>query len=377
MKEASSTPARVRLPRMKRRDVLARNQIAQRVSALSVPWEGSAWQLTLRPSLKKGPLPVGESEWCLRLSWDGVPLDLVLPAAGAQAWLHTRFPDLDLPELPEPFLAALMARACGSLTGALGDLQCGAVRVDGLVRGPSEGRPLEHVFNLEAVSGESAVRGRLAVDPLGLELMAGEAAKLEVATNRMQLDDLPILMRLEVGALWLDASQLSSLVPGDAILMEQSLPGEDRKLWLACGDSGLQVVVEETRMTVLTAFRSGGWVMPPHESRSDADSTLATIDHLPLRVVFDLGEMSMTLSQLRDLQVGQSIELGYPLPSVVRVRVNGALVGTGELVDIDGRLGVTLTALAPRAQAQPPYAEQLLASAPGGSARVEMQDELR
>ncbi len=73
-----------------------------------------------------------------------------------------------------------------------------------------------------------------------------------------------------------------------------------------------------------------------------------SIDQLPLRVTFDLGDLAMTLGQVRELQVGQSIDLGQPLTSAVRVRVNGLLIGLGELVDIDGRMGVTVTSLARR-----------------------------
>ena len=39
----------------------------------------------------------------------------------------------------------------------------------------------------------------------------------------------------------------------------------------------------------------------------------------------------------------ESFDLGRPLADAVRVRANGALVALGELVEIDGRLGVALT----------------------------------
>ena len=55
----------------------------------------------------------------------------------------------------------------------------------------------------------------------------------------------------------------------------------------------------------------------------------------------------MPLGQLGQLAVGQSFDLGRPLAGAVRVRANGALVALGELVEIDGRLGVALTQLGP------------------------------
>ena len=64
-----------------------------------------------------------------------------------------------------------------------------------------------------------------------------------------------------------------------------------------------------------------------------------------MRMTFDLGERLLSLGELRTLQVGQSFDLNRPLSGAVYVRVNGALIGMGDLVEIDGQVGVTLTAL--------------------------------
>ncbi len=54
----------------------------------------------------------------------------------------------------------------------------------------------------------------------------------------------------------------------------------------------------------------------------------------------------MTLSEIRLLQPGQVLDLGKPLASAVNIRANGTLIGLGELVEIDGRLGVSVAMLA-------------------------------
>jgi type III secretion protein Q len=66
---------------------------------------------------------------------------------------------------------------------------------------------------------------------------------------------------------------------------------------------------------------------------------------VPLRVSFDLGELTLSLAQLRAMQPGQVLELGHPLAGAVRIRANGALVGDGELVEVDGQLGVAVRTL--------------------------------
>jgi type III secretion protein Q len=54
----------------------------------------------------------------------------------------------------------------------------------------------------------------------------------------------------------------------------------------------------------------------------------------------------MSLRALAELAVGQIVSLGRPLAGPFEVRAGGRLVGQGELVDIDGELGVRIVSLA-------------------------------
>jgi type III secretion system YscQ/HrcQ family protein len=72
----------------------------------------------------------------------------------------------------------------------------------------------------------------------------------------------------------------------------------------------------------------------------------AALEELPLKVVFDLGDVELTLAELKALVPGQAIALGRDPGNAVRVTVNGLKIGTGEIVEIDGRLGVRITELA-------------------------------
>jgi len=350
--------------------------IAQRVSALPLSWEGGTWQLTLRPQLDPMPQPVGDSEWRVRFSWDGVPFELVLTSGSAQAWLGARFPGLDLPRLPDSFVAAVVERACDSLAGELASHRRANLQVDELVRGPVCAAGLVHVFDLEAVSQGQAVRARLSTDALGLTLLADQVAHLQVARCETTFTDLPIRLRAQVGATWLDAGRLSQLQRGDVILVEHPFGAADRALWVGCSVGGFQARVDGAMLLVQSLFGPGADRMPVEEDSPQDDHDLTSLDRLPLRVVFDLGEVAMTLGELQALQVGQSIELGRPLSHAVRVRVNGALVATGELVEIDGRLGVTLSALSQRPSASPSEHEEGAGALPADDVRLEHEREV-
>lgn len=70
------------------------------------------------------------------------------------------------------------------------------------------------------------------------------------------------------------------------------------------------------------------------------------LNQLPLQVVFDVGNCEMSFAELQKLQPGSLIPLASSLPEIVRVTVNGRLIASGELVEIDGKIGIMLAHLA-------------------------------
>ena len=78
---------------------------------------------------------------------------------------------------------------------------------------------------------------------------------------------------------------------------------------------------------------------------SDTDTELADLNQLPIRLTFDLGERTITLGELQALDAGSALPLERPLQDFVTIRANGAIVGEGQLVEMDGRLGVMISRL--------------------------------
>ena len=124
----------------------------------------------------------------------------------------------------------------------------------------------------------------------------------------------------------------------------------DRALWLSPdGARGVHVrwpaPADATSPPRLTVIQPWTETMPASPDTSPAET--AALDSVPVRLSFDLGEVSLTLAQLRALQPGQTLDLGHPLAGAVRIRANGALVGEGDLVEIDGQIGVSVRHLFP------------------------------
>lgn len=72
------------------------------------------------------------------------------------------------------------------------------------------------------------------------------------------------------------------------------------------------------------------------------DAGLDLAGDVPVQVVAVLGKKTIAMREVLDLQLGQLIELNRPLSEVVDLVANGKLIARGELVEIDGKLGVRI-----------------------------------
>lgn len=67
---------------------------------------------------------------------------------------------------------------------------------------------------------------------------------------------------------------------------------------------------------------------------------------VPVQVIAVMGKRGITIKELMELRMGQVIDLKRPPNETVDVVVNGKLFARGELVEIDGKLGVRILKLA-------------------------------
>ncbi|SFQ12907.1 type III secretion protein Q [Variovorax sp. OK605] len=376
MLSSSSSGAAVALKpqRLSRNEAQARSALAQRAAGLPFSL-GGAWRATLRPAPRPDALP-GLHCWTARVEWAGAVFVLQLPAEAIaqclEAVLATELGDaVRIDTLPPELATAAVSAALRQVLDGLQSLGRGAPQLVALQTEPVEVTPQDtaafaHVCELllKADAGPQAIAGVLWTDTLGLLLLAGLVAKR--APQPGPLDDaLPIALRAEIGHSRLTARELGGLEAGDVLLLDAAWTGPRRVLWLSAdGRAGLHVqlpamddaTAEDAAavppsLTVLSPWTA---TMPVSNTAADlaadaaaAPATLvaASLDDVPLRVSFDLGELTLSLAQLRAMQPGQVLELGHPLAGAVRIRANGALVGDGELVEVDGQLGVAVRTL--------------------------------
>lgn len=197
-----------------------------------------------------------------------------------------------------------------------------------------------------------AVRLALTVQVAGLAPMAAQLdlseqaaallARLIQEHGQPEPDPLPGLhqtVAVVAGRQSLSLGELRSLQPGDVVMLE---PGAG--LWLElAGRLHARCLRDGTSLQVQEELK-----VPPLElenTMSDIDAA-AALDDLPLKLVCQVGNLELTLAQLRELGAGSLLQLNTPTVDGVDLMVNGRRVGQGQLVKIGDGLGVRLLSFA-------------------------------
>lgn len=171
--------------------------------------------------------------------------------------------------------------------------------------------------------------------------------------------------RVDGGAATLTAAELARLRPGDVVLLDEALwPGDAAVLnvaglrWALRHEDGRLRVHErlssrplavagrpagadqERTMTTTTPGRRGTGDPPTSD-----DLPLTELDDAPVELSVELARFSMRLAEARQLRPGEVVGTGVRLGERVRLRAGEAVVAEGELVDIEGEVGVRILRL--------------------------------
>ena len=70
------------------------------------------------------------------------------------------------------------------------------------------------------------------------------------------------------------------------------------------------------------------------------------MNDIPLQIAVELGRVSTTAEEVVSLKVGHVFDLNRVAGEPLDLSVNGKVVARGELVEIDGNLGIRILSLA-------------------------------
>jgi type III secretion protein Q len=331
---------RARLPRITREELGYRNAIAQAPGAMNVELAGSEWQLKLA---RAAPGPAAAATR-IEFEWGGATFAVDVPPDTAQRFLRQVIPGAEAVELPENVRLAALELLRSELERAL-SANGGAPRALRLKSlGPVNGAAApghRYGFTLSSATGET-IAGDVATDVAGLSsaaplLKAARRAGSDAAPD--WIDTIAMPLRLEAGHTVVDSDELAQAAIGDLVLFDECfLSHEGEMSIVAAPGIGFRARVEGQKITVTQPL---GVLMPENSKPAGGNAA----DRIPVRLTFDLGERSMTVAELRELKPGYTFDLGRDLRRAVSIRAQGQLVGEGELVEIDGTLGVAITTL--------------------------------
>jgi type III secretion protein Q len=206
-----------------------------------------------------------------------------------------------------------------------------------------------------ALAFELVVEG---IGNLGCELRVAtrHAVKLaehldHQATMRRAVSEIPIGVSLRVAAATLTIEEVVELSPGDVVLADE-----------ACSANGTAVAVigryfvapveltsEWARITARVARGHNSpweWSMDDaNDSFAGTNSQVSDLDDLPIRIVFELGRVELTLGEIQALAPGALLQLARPLEEALDIVANGKRIGRGTLVKIGDSVGVRVARL--------------------------------
>lgn len=167
---------------------------------------------------------------------------------------------------------------------------------------------------------------------------------------------LPLELVVDGGEVTLSASELLTLKPEDVLLLDDAWWRRERTLRLRL--VGARATTwwgqDEEGAIALRRIESGPGGATTSSAKNGAGrkttmreetATLKALGDAPVEVSVELARIRLTLAELQALRVGEVVASGAPIGEHVRLRVGDVVIGEGELVEIDGQIGVRLASL--------------------------------
>ena len=184
-------------------------------------------------------------------------------------------------------------------------------------------------------------------------------------SSQSPLYALPFDMALFAGTARLNREELESIEAGDVIILDDAnlslsdegkpsgrcgfaAPGAQRRADCELTEDGAFRIVE---LDLMEAVMSEPVNTPDPDtdaveaaaSEQAADLSTVLAEDVELTLAAELGRLRLSLAHVSTYEVGSVLRLGKPVGSEVDLTLAGRLVGRGELLNIDGELGVRVS----------------------------------
>lgn len=326
------------LPRHRADELRALNRIFCRRSAVEIELAGE--RLALRPVADP---PAIEAPLWLELELDGRLMWLALDPAFGDRLLASVLDGLDRAALDPALLAMLLELALAPLIERLEALSGRRLRFRRLATEALPERLTVLGFALRPAAGAVPFGARLHLSAETLDVVATLLERSPLAPHPAA--GLPMLLVCRVGSTVLSPGEIRSLRPGDFVLLVRTAVERGEVLLMLGPHSACRARLANETITIIEGpSRAMSEEAATEDGRVAVDEA-PDLDSVPVTLTFELGRLAVPLGELRTLGEGYSFDLGRDLRSPVDIVSGGKKIGTGELVQIDERVGVRITRL--------------------------------
>ncbi len=161
--------------------------------------------------------------------------------------------------------------------------------------------------------------------------------------------EVTVVALASVGYSLLTEPEVKSLQPGDVVLAVQSaLSGDDGALVVAGNALATKVGVTHANTTFEVVADLGGEMMMEEDRAKPDEVTGRMLQAVDLRADFVIGNVTMSVADLARMQPGRVFTVDRSVGEPVDVVVRDKVVAKGELVDVEGKVGVRIVSIAGR-----------------------------
>jgi flagellar motor switch/type III secretory pathway protein FliN len=203
------------------------------------------------------------------------------------------------------------------------------------------------------------IEGPFGTGVLRLELPTSTVSPIDPGRSRAA--DLPVVGRVEIAATRLRADSLVGLAPGDALVFDGHgapayLGDGEEKTWegrlaigayaasLRIGPRGVLQLAGNFQMTGTPIERT---VAIEREGAMDVsgptEKAISVLAAAPIEVVAELARITLRGDEVLGLAPGVVLTVAVDRGQAITLRVGAEIWAEGELVDVDGELGVRVT----------------------------------
>lgn len=220
-------------------------------------------------------------------------------------------------------------------------------------------------MDLRLMIGETAGWGRLLTRAeLRLHSAPSPPASAQAVrwSRRSRLADAGVQLCIEAGHGFLPSSAVVALAVSDIVVLDHfgPKPVTGGPVSLRIGHGAFTAHLDGAGLTILSSFHLRASAMATSDDKTEApgpepalspsDSGLGPappsehlLRELPVQLTCELGRITLSAREVLELRPGSVLPVGRPLAGPVDLTAGGRVIARGELVDVEGEIGIRLT----------------------------------